>query len=105
MILGAIGRNLSVSRCRQGGSSGLGQGSCSVASVIPESHNVRLVKQRDFWRFDPICRNQMELAATGSIPYADDHFPQTMDFTSLYDGHGIGLGSQARFSWLSIKAR
>jgi hypothetical protein len=47
----------------------------------------------------------MELAATGSIPYADDHFPQTMDFTSLYDGHGIGLGSQARFSWLSIKAR
>jgi hypothetical protein len=47
----------------------------------------------------------MELAAAGSIPYAGDQFLQTMGRTSsLYDGHRIGLGSQARFFWLSLKA-
>src|ERR1700722_17649614 len=104
--LPVIGRNLPKSRCHQGASSGLGQDSCPVTSVVAENHNVRLVKRMDFWHFDPICLNQRELAAAGSISYAGDQFLQTMDRTSsLYDGHHIGLGSQARFSWLPLKAK
>jgi hypothetical protein len=53
-----------------------GPGFLPDASVISEDHNVRLVKRTDFWCFDPICPNQMELAAAGSIAYADGHFLQ-----------------------------
>ena len=55
----------------------------------------------------PYMSKSMELAAAGSIPYAGDQFLQTMDRTSsLYDGHHIGLGSQARaIPWLSLKAK
>jgi hypothetical protein len=47
----------------------------------------------------------MKLAAAGSIPYAGGISFNDGHRLILYDGHHIGLGSQARFSWFSLKAK